>query len=76
MRPVSVLSMFTNITCSSSLSDAAVKQILLSMNEKSNFIIEDLDDFHLVIKANEEWRVRNELENEVRMVFHVTSLRN
>ena len=76
MRPVSVLSMFTNITCSSSFSDAAVKQILLSMNEKSNFIIEDLDDFHLVIKANEEWRVRNELESEVRMVFHVTSLRN
>ena len=68
--------MFTNITCSSSFSDAAVKQILLSMNEKSNFIIEDLDDFHLVIKANEEWRVRNELESEVSMVFHVTSLRN
>ena len=76
MRPVSVSSMLTNITCSSSFSDAAVKQILLSMNEKSNFIIEDLDDFHLVIKANEEWRVRNELESEVRMVFHVTSLRN
>ena len=76
MRPVSVVSMFTNITYSSSLSDAAVKQILLSMNEKSNFIIEDLDDFHLVIKANEEWRVRNELESEVCMVFHVTSLRN
>ena len=58
----------------SSNSDSAVKQILLTMNEKQSFIIEDLDDFHLVIKANEEWRVRNELESEVRMVFHVGSL--
>lgn len=35
------------------------------MNEKQSFIIEDLDDFHLVIKADEEWRVRRELEAEV-----------
>ena len=46
-------------------SDPAVKQILLSMNEKSSFIIEDLDDHHLVIKADEEYRVRKELEAEV-----------
>jgi len=46
-------------------SDPAVKQILLSMNEKSSFIIEDLDDHHLVIKADEEYRVRKELEVEV-----------
>jgi TFIIH basal transcription factor complex TTD-A subunit len=46
-------------------SDPAVKQILLSMNEKSSFIIEDLDDHHLVIKADEEYRVRRELEVEV-----------
>ncbi|KIK03224.1 hypothetical protein K443DRAFT_95390, partial [Laccaria amethystina LaAM-08-1] len=32
------------------------KQILLSMNEKSSFIIEDLDDHHLVITADEEYR--------------------
>ena len=48
-------------------SDPAVKQILLSMNEKSSFIIEDLDDHHLVIKADEEYRVRKELEAEVHL---------
>ncbi|KIL64941.1 hypothetical protein M378DRAFT_162506 [Amanita muscaria Koide BX008] len=45
--------------------DPAVKQILLSMNEKQNFIIEDLDDYHLVIKADEEYRVRKDLEVEL-----------
>ncbi len=35
------------------------------MNEKQSFIIEDLDDHHVVIKADEEWRVRRELETEV-----------
>lgn len=39
------------------------------MNEKNPFIIEDLDDFHLVIKADEEYRVRIELEAEVRGTF-------
>jgi len=45
--------------------DSAVKQILLSMNERNPFIIEDLDDFHLVIRADEEYRVRIELESEL-----------
>ncbi|RDB26721.1 RNA polymerase II transcription factor B subunit 5 [Hypsizygus marmoreus] len=45
--------------------DPAVKQILLTMNEKESFIIEDLDDHHLVIKADEEYRVRKELEAEL-----------
>ena len=54
-------------TCSS---DAAVKQILLMLNEKHSFIIEDLDDYHLVIKADDEYRVRKELEAEVRRPFH------
>lgn len=35
------------------------------MNEKQSFIIEDLDDYHVVIKADDEWRVRRELETEV-----------
>ena len=48
-------------------SDSAVKQILLSMNEKQSFIIQDLDETHVVIKADEEFRVRRELEAEVRM---------
>lgn len=48
------------------VSDSAVKQILLSMNEKDPFIIEDMDEYHLIIKADEEYRVRKELEVEVR----------
>ena len=36
------------------------------MNEKDPFIIEDLDEYHLIIKADEEYRVRRELEAEVR----------
>lgn len=43
-----------------------MKQILLVMNEKQSFIIEDLDEYHLVIKADEEYRVRRDLEVEVR----------
>jgi len=43
-----------------------VKQILLTMNERDNFIVEDLDDFHIIIKADEEYRVRKQLELEVR----------
>ncbi|KAJ7198746.1 TFIIH subunit TTDA/Tfb5 [Mycena pura] len=45
--------------------DPAVKEILIALNEKGSFIIEDLDDYHLVIKADEEWRVRRELEVEL-----------
>ncbi|KAF8234538.1 hypothetical protein L208DRAFT_1261342, partial [Tricholoma matsutake] len=45
--------------------DPAVKQILLTMNEKQSFVIEDLDDYHLVIKGDEEYRVRQELEAEL-----------
>jgi hypothetical protein len=46
------------------------------MNEKDSFIIEDLDDFHLVIKADEEYRVRSELEAEVGFLKSVLSLNN
>ncbi|KAF9042777.1 nucleotide excision repair TFIIH subunit [Hymenopellis radicata] len=45
--------------------DAAVKQILLAMNEKQFFIIDDLDDNHLLIKADMEYMVRRELEVEL-----------
>jgi len=45
--------------------DSAVKQILLTMNERDNFIVEDLDDFHIIIKADEEYRVRKQLELEL-----------
>ncbi|KAI0317957.1 nucleotide excision repair TFIIH subunit [Amylostereum chailletii] len=45
--------------------DSAIKQILLSMNEKQSFIIEDLDECHVIIKADEEYRVRRDLEAEL-----------
>jgi hypothetical protein len=45
------------------------------MNEKEPFIIEDLDDFHLVIKADEEYRVRSQLEVEVRIHYFRSHLR-
>jgi len=45
--------------------DSAVKQILLTMNERDNFIVEDLDDFHVIIKADEEYRVRKQLGQEL-----------
>lgn len=41
------------------------------MNEKDPFVIEDLDDYHLVIKADEEYRVRRELEAEVRILMYL-----
>ncbi|KAH7098064.1 TFIIH subunit TTDA/Tfb5 [Auriculariales sp. MPI-PUGE-AT-0066] len=51
--------------------DSAVKQILIMMDERASqgggysFIIQDLDDTHLVIKADDEDRVRRELETEL-----------
>lgn len=50
------------ITC-----DSAVKQILLTLDERpgQSFIIEDLDEFHVLIRADEEQRVRRELEAEL-----------
>jgi TFIIH basal transcription factor complex TTD-A subunit len=55
-------------------SDSAVKQILLTLDERPNqsFIIEDLDEFHVLIRADEEQRVRRELEAEVRSTFQPT----
>lgn len=59
LKPVSLLL---------SLSDSAVKQILLTLDERpgQSFMIEDLDEFHVLIRADEEQRVRRELETEVR----------
>jgi TFIIH basal transcription factor complex TTD-A subunit len=47
-------------------SDSAVKQILLTLDERQgqSFIIEDLDEFHVLVRADEEQRVRRELEAE------------
>ncbi|KAH9975507.1 hypothetical protein BGW80DRAFT_1169246 [Lactifluus volemus] len=48
-------------------SDSAVKQILLTLDERpgQSFIIEDLDEFHLLIRSDEEQRVKRELEAEL-----------
>lgn len=47
-------------------SDPAVKQILLQLDETTaRFIIQDLDATHLLIKPQEEERVRQQLEAEL-----------
>lgn len=49
-----------------SCSDPAVKQILLQLDETTaRFIIQDLDPTHLLIKPQEEERVRRQLEAEL-----------
>ena len=60
----------------SSASDSAVKQILLTLDERpgQSFMIEDLDEFHVLIRADEEQRVKRELEAEVRLLFSVAFL--
>jgi len=45
--------------------DIAVKQILLAKNQEQNFMIEDLDDYHVLIKPEEEDRVRRMLDTEL-----------
>jgi TFIIH basal transcription factor complex TTD-A subunit len=44
------------------------------MNEKKGFIIEDLDNHHLVIKADEEYRVREELNQEVSLNLFLSQI--
>lgn len=53
-------------------SDSAVKQILVTLDERpgQSFIIEDLDEFHVLIRADEEQRVKRELEAEVCVYLH------
>ena len=50
-------------------SDAAVKQILLQLDETSDlgsrFIVHDLDDEHVLVKASEIQRVERDLEIEL-----------
>jgi len=45
--------------------DVAVKQILLVKDQQQHFIMEDLDDYHLLIKSEEEDRVRRMLDTEL-----------
>ncbi|KZO90630.1 nucleotide excision repair, TFIIH, subunit [Calocera viscosa TUFC12733] len=45
--------------------DAAVKQILLMMDESEKFIIQDLDDTHLIVQMDQLERVQRMLEVEL-----------
>ena len=47
-------------------SDAAVKQLILSLDERNRFIIMDLDETHLLISPDRIDWLRAELEVEVR----------
>jgi len=42
-----------------------VKQILLSLEKKQPFIVQDLDEFHVVIRPDMEGWVRSQLEAEL-----------
>ena len=60
-------------------SDAAVKQILLQMNSKRpenrQFVIEDLDATHLLIKTDEEESMREDLEAEASPLPNIPPIR-
>ncbi|KAG9017707.1 hypothetical protein FRB90_000192 [Tulasnella sp. 427] len=45
--------------------DTAVKQILLTLNEKEAFIVEDLDETHVIIAPDKVERVRSALASEL-----------
>ncbi|KAL0095046.1 TFIIH subunit TTDA/Tfb5 [Phycomyces blakesleeanus] len=42
--------------------DSTVKQIVLNLNKRSNFVIEDLDETHLFIEASSVPQLRYELD--------------
>lgn len=42
--------------------DTTVKQIVLNLNKRSNFVIEDLDDTHLFIEASKVDELQSELD--------------
>lgn len=48
------------ITC-----DPAVKQILLQLDEEQRFIIQDLDDTHLLVSVGSVERLQNDLQEEL-----------
>lgn len=50
-------------------SDAAVKQLILSLDERNRFIIMDLDDTHLLVSPDRVDWLRAELEIEVSIHF-------
>ncbi|TIB81140.1 hypothetical protein E3Q22_01367 [Wallemia mellicola] len=54
-------------------SDPAVKQIILNLNDKSKFIVQDLDLQHILVSPDSVQSIKYELENEVCRTVHRTS---
>lgn len=46
-------------------SDPPVKQLILVMNEERNFLIQDLDETHLLVSADSVEMIKEQLEEEV-----------
>lgn len=50
--------------------DPAVKQLILNLNEQagpgSSFLVQDLDETHVLVKADQVERIREQLAVEVR----------
>lgn len=47
-------------------SDAPIKQLILMMDEEKHFIIQDLDETHLLVSADSVDMIKEQLEEEVR----------
>lgn len=45
-------------------SDPPVKQLILVMNEERNFLIQDLDETHLLVSADSVEMIKEQLEDE------------
>ncbi len=46
-------------------SDPAVKQLILAIHEQLNFVIQDLDDTHLLVDPSKVKMMQDRLEEEV-----------
>lgn len=47
-------------------SDAPIKQLILMMDEEKHFVIQDLDETHLLVSADSVDMIKMQLEEEVR----------
>ena len=45
--------------------DPPVKQLILSMDEEKHFMIQDLDETHLLVSADSVSTIKEQLEDEV-----------
>lgn len=54
--------------------DPPVKQLILTMNEERSFLIQDLDETHLLVSADSVEMIKEQLEEEVS--FHLVDYPN